>query len=226
MQAAAELDAFALNAGASRAPEELQGAQRAAQGGHAAALMLTLSPCAAIRAKAEEYRLRAQAIAPSVRRPRPVGVCPRQPRSLQCGACIAGASAGHGDDGAGGAGGRRAGVAGHAGGARCGRRADHGRSCNARRSRRRCRDGSANGKAPALAHANAFSARSRPESQAVVAGAGAAYATTRGDDVGDIARATGKQAVTMVEKAKGARCGLACCVPMLTHVWRRVRSHV
>lgn len=61
---------------------------------------------------------------------------------------------------------------------------------------------------PLLAHALA--------PQAVVAGAGAAYATTRGDDVGDIARATGKQAVTMVEKAKGARCGLACCVPMLT----------
>jgi len=29
MQAAAELDAFALNAGASRAPEELQGAPQA-----------------------------------------------------------------------------------------------------------------------------------------------------------------------------------------------------
>jgi len=39
---------------------------------------------------------------------------------------------------------------------------------------------------------------------AVAAAGAAAYATTRGDDVGNMARATGKQALTAFEKAKGA----------------------
>ena len=123
MQAAAELDAFALNSGASRAPEELQGALGCAVGTPTCRTLTR--PCtAAIRAKAEEYRLRAQAIAPSVRRSAPARA-PRPPRAHA--ASIAGAGARHGNHGAGGAGWRRAGVAGHAGGARCRRRADDGR---------------------------------------------------------------------------------------------------
>jgi hypothetical protein len=42
-------------------------------------------------------------------------------------------------------------------------------------------------------------------SQAVAAAAGAAYATTRSDDVGEVARATGKHALSVVQHAKGAR---------------------
>jgi hypothetical protein len=57
--------------------------------------------------------------------------------------------------------------------------------------------------------------------QAVAAAGAAAYATTRNDDVGQMARATGKHALNAVEAAKGAhasRCSHAqtICMPVLT----------
>jgi hypothetical protein len=54
--------------------------------------------------------------------------------------------------------------------------------------------------------------------QAVAAAGAAAYATTRNDDVGQMARATGKHALNAVEAAKGAhasRCSRAQTVACL-----------
>ena len=133
--------------------------------------------------------------------PQRATAAPRPPRAHA--ATNAGAGAGHGDHGAGGAGWRRAGVAGHAGGARCRRRADDGRRCRAGRCGRSGCAWAAHGALPRGRPARCASDVAR--AQAVAAAGAAAYATTRNDDVGNIARATGKQALTAVEKAKGAR---------------------
>ena len=152
---------------------------------------LTRACRAAIRAKAEEYRLRAQAIAPSVRRPRPL----RPPALSRCRASLAPVERLF----------TRPAQAQAQGMATMAQAAQVGAGLASQGTQAVRAAGGASTMGAAATLAAVGGAVVMGPLTAVAAGAAAAYATTRGDDVGDMARAAGKQAITAVEKAKGVR---------------------